>query len=119
LIVNVKNEDLPLCPNMSNELHRLQIQLQDAAYNSQAKDENLEFVADVAELKDMYEAVSGSPHNGKMFLFREGVTIYGPVATTYSAGGGSTTSTRVNRVEAWYFRCFTCGFTLPAVANSQ
>lgn len=103
MIIDVPMQELPLCPNSYNPmhpLHQFHVQLQDAAYKSNATDENLEFETD--ELTKMYGSLSDDRFSGRMYLYRDGVTVY---------------KHGVNRIESWYFRCYICGLILPAVAH--
>jgi hypothetical protein len=102
IIRGVSEQDLPLCPATDSALHRTAVAALDAVYNAGEKDgDGLEFISpDVAVV---YEALH-KRLNDRMWLYRATTSLPHP-----SRG----------YVEAYYFRCMVCGFTLPAVERSR
>lgn len=99
MVINTDRNNLPLCPNIGepiHPLHKLHNQIQDEAYNSQTKTEELEF--QTPELNKMYNAISHKRYNGRMSLYMDSVTL----------------DKRRTSITAWYFRCNICGLILPA-----
>lgn len=103
MIIDINPNDLPLCPNSGsyprNPLHDFHNIISDVASDSAETDpESSEFVDAAAE--KMYEAVAYGRFNGRMHLYKEGVTDISRGVVTY--------------IYVWYFKCNICGLILPA-----
>lgn len=98
IIRNVNEQDLPLCPATDHPQHQTARAALDAVYNAAAKDaDNLEFT--VPSVETAYQALHARL-NDRMWLYRARIGLPAPSRAW---------------VEAYYFRCMVCGFTLPAV----
>lgn len=102
IIRNIDEQGLPLCPATDSALHRTAVAALDAVYNAGEKDgDSLEFT--VPAVDAVYQALHAR-FNDRMWLYRATTSLPHP-ARSY--------------VEAYYFRCMVCGFTLPAVERDR
>lgn len=105
MIIDTDIQNLPLCPNMTNPVHPLHQQhtnLQNAAYESNLRNEDGEFESTQAE--KMYESIAYGRFSGRMYLYKEETTI------SYRRD--------IITISSWYFRCYICGLVIPAMAKS-
>jgi len=105
MIVNINESERPLCPNTNSNLHRLHTEIVNAIYDEAEKDEDNEFKD--PKVAALYHKIAYDRFSGRMYLYKEVVQPYNHYMLS-----------RQQSVQAFYFRCYVCGFTIPAVAGS-
>lgn len=102
MLVTMRSDQLPLCPNTMSPVHPLHafhVNIQDAASSSAEHDEDNQFTHEAAS--KMYSAISDQLYDGRMRLYMDSNFVF----------------TLRKTVEVWYYRCTVCGLVLPAVAK--
>lgn len=98
----------PLCPNSmqpQHPSHQVAVQMQNAAYVATPRDEDGEPLTQ--ESAAINSAIANAYGSGDLMrLYRDAV-----IAQDYAG--------RTAGVEALYFRCLTCGLTLPASRTAR
>jgi hypothetical protein len=101
VIIDIPHNDRPLCPQQdfpTHPSHQLHVAIQNAAYGVIDRNEDNETID--ANQEKVYEAISYNRFDGRMYLYRISNSIY--------------TGKKYTHVEAFYYKCSICGFTLPA-----